>query len=114
MWYKNKNLIINGQISLDKHINILRNNSIKIIDVEPFDAGSYYCMVLPENVRLHISLSVGRRLTIFCDNRDVTEKFITFREGESHIFECKTYVSGYPIIKWSLNVRKTQIFLLKS
>ncbi|XP_055920000.1 neuronal growth regulator 1-like isoform X2 [Eupeodes corollae] len=108
MWYKKQNLIVNGQTSLDKHIEIFRNNSIKILNVQDSDADDYYCTVLPEQVRLHIYLNVGGKLIIYCDGRDVTEKTITVHQGESHTLECKTFVNKNSTIRWSLNGKRAE------
>lgn len=108
MWYRNKNLIVNGQTSLDKRIEVFKNNSIRINNVQETEADDYYCTVLPENVTLHITLAVGGKLSIYSDGRDVTEKTVTVNQGESHTFECKVFSNENTIIKWSLNGERAE------
>ncbi|XP_055839599.1 protein amalgam [Episyrphus balteatus] len=108
MWYKQQNLIVNGQTSLDKHVEVLKNNSIRILNVQDSDADDYYCTVLPEQVKLHINLAVGGKLAIYSDGRDVTEKTVTVHQGESHTLECKAFVNENATIKWALNGERAE------
>lgn len=82
----------------------LKNNSILLKNVQPEDAGNYYCEVYPEKIRLQVKLEINKILTILCDGRDVMDRTVVFRQGESHICECKSRGSDEANIKWSLNV----------
>ncbi|KAM7342362.1 neural cell adhesion molecule 1 isoform 2-T3 [Cochliomyia hominivorax] len=103
VWYKDDIVYSNGQYTLNSRIKNLKNNSIILKNVQPDDAGNYYCQVLPDNIRLHVKVEVNKLLSILCDGRDVLDRTIVFRQGESHICECKTRGPNEANIKWSLN-----------
>ncbi|XP_065369250.1 hemicentin-2 isoform X2 [Calliphora vicina] len=103
IWYKDQTVYSHGQYTANPRVETLKNNSILLKNIQPDDAGSYYCEVFPENIRLHVELEVNKLLSILCDGRDVLDRTIVFRQGESHICECKTRGSSEANIKWSLN-----------
>lgn len=104
IWYKDTTVYAHGHYSMNQRIESLRNNSIVLKNVQEDDAGNYYCEVYPENIRLHVALEIKKLLTIVCDGRDVLDRTIVYREGESHICECRTSGSSESNIKWFLNV----------
>ncbi|KAH8269488.1 hypothetical protein KR018_004347, partial [Drosophila ironensis] len=103
MWYKDNRIIVNGHIPIGQRLEAMNNNSILLKDVTPEDSGDYYCLILPQNVRQHTTLRVGARLSILCDGRDVTDRSQTFKQGDHHKLECRTYLPGESTIKWSFN-----------
>ncbi|XP_068145086.1 neural cell adhesion molecule 2 [Drosophila tropicalis] len=103
MWYKNQTIIANGQIAISNRVEGMKNNSILIKNVTPEDADDYYCLVLPDQIRQHTSLMVGARLSILCDGLDITDRSQTFKQGDHHKLECRTYMATSTNIKWSLN-----------
>ncbi|XP_030387280.1 lachesin [Scaptodrosophila lebanonensis] len=110
MWYKNSNIVANGQNALTNRVESMKNNSIKIQSVTLEDADDYYCVVLPQNVRQHTKLQVvGARLSIFCDGRDVTDRSQTFKQGDNHKLECRTNLPNKTDIKWSFNGQRLDI-----
>lgn len=104
MWYKNKTIIANGQNAIGHRVEAMANNSIILRDATAEDSDDYYCEILPQMVRQHTTLRVGARLSILCDDRDVTDRSQTFRQGDHHKLECRTYLPGENTIKWSFNV----------
>jgi len=104
MWYKSRTIIANGQNPISQRVEAMMNNSILLKNVTPEDADDYYCEILPQRVRQHTALRVGARLSILCDDRDITDRSQTFRQGDHHKLECRTYLPGSTIIKWSFNV----------
>ncbi|XP_017090771.2 protein amalgam [Drosophila bipectinata] len=103
MWYKNTTMIVNGNTAVVPRFEAMKNNSIFLQNVTPADSDNYYCVILPQNVRQHTTLRVGARLSILCDDRDITDRSQTFRQGDHHKLECRTYLPGEPTIKWSFN-----------
>ncbi|KAH8348832.1 hypothetical protein KR084_011655, partial [Drosophila pseudotakahashii] len=103
MWYKNRTIIANGQNSISQRVEGMANNSILLTNVTPEDSDDYYCEILPQRVRQHTELRVGARLSILCDDRDITDRSQTFRQGDHHKLECRTYLPGNTQIKWSFN-----------
>ncbi|XP_020798507.1 obscurin [Drosophila serrata] len=103
MWYKNKTIIANGQNAIGHRVECMANNSILLRDASAEDSDDYYCEILPQMVRQHTTLRVGARLSILCDDRDVTDRSQTFRQGDHHKLECRTYLPGENTIKWSFN-----------
>ncbi|XP_065719143.2 protein amalgam [Drosophila suzukii] len=103
MWYKSRTIIANGQNPISQRVEAMMNNSILLKNVTPEDADDYYCEILPQRVRQHTALRVGARLSILCDDRDITDRSQTFRQGDHHKLECRTYLPGSTIIKWSFN-----------
>lgn len=112
MWYKDQTVYANGKYTLNPRVEALMNNSIVLKNVQADDAGNYYCEVYPENIRLHVLLQINKALTITCDDRDVVDRTIIYRQGESHVCVCKTTGSSETEIKWSLNVSLYYIFLM--
>ncbi|XP_037942693.1 protein amalgam [Teleopsis dalmanni] len=108
LWYKENISISNGQFVTRNRIESYKNNTIRIKNVQIEDAGNYYCQLLPQNKSLHITLSVGGRLSILCDGRDVTERSVILREGDTHVFECKIYTSQSTNVKWSFNGQRAE------
>ena len=104
IWYKDQTAYSNGKYTLNPRVETLMNNSIILKNVQSEDAGNYYCEVVPENIRLHVILEINRALMITCDDRDVVDRTIIYRQGESHVCECKASGSSKTDIKWSLNV----------
>lgn len=109
IWYKEQTVYSHGQYTINHRVETLKNNSILLKSVQPDDAGVYYCEVLPENIRLQIVLDVNKAISITCDGRNVLDRTIVFRQGESHICECKTRVSEKHHLKWFHDV-STEIF----
>lgn len=104
IWYKDQMVYSHGQYNVNQRVQTLKNNSILLKNIKPEDAGVYNCEVFPENIRLQVVLEVNKMLNILCDGRDVIDRTLVFREGESHVCECKTRGSNEDNIKWSLNV----------
>ncbi|KAL7735322.1 hypothetical protein ACLKA6_018016 [Drosophila palustris] len=103
MWYKNTTLVANGQNAISNRVEMMENNSMKLTAVTAEDADDYYCEVLPQNVRQHTRLTVGARLSILCDDRDVTDRSQTFKQGDHHKLHCQTFLPTKTDIKWSFN-----------
>ncbi|KMY95780.1 inactive tyrosine-protein kinase 7 [Drosophila simulans] len=103
MWYKNRIIIANGQNPINQRVQCMLNNSILLRNVSPEDSDDYYCEILPQRVRQHTALRVGARLSILCDDRDITDRSQTFRQGDHHKLECRTYLPDNATIKWSFN-----------
>ncbi|XP_017054028.1 protein amalgam [Drosophila ficusphila] len=103
MWYKGDTIIANGQSPISQRVEGMRNNSILLRNVTPEDAGEYRCEILPQRVQQRTALRVGARLSILCDDRDITDRSQTFRQGDHHKLECRTYLSTNATIKWSFN-----------
>ncbi|EDW92125.1 protein turtle homolog A [Drosophila yakuba] len=103
VWYKSRTIIANGQNAIGQRVECMMNNSLLLKDVTPEDSDDYYCEILPQMVRQHTALRVGARLSILCDDRDITDRSQTFRQGDHHKLECRTYLPGNATIKWSFN-----------
>uniref|UniRef100_A0A6P4EJ30 Neural cell adhesion molecule 2 n=1 Tax=Drosophila rhopaloa TaxID=1041015 RepID=A0A6P4EJ30_DRORH len=103
MWYKKEQIIASGQSAISPRVEGMKNNSILLKHVTPEDSDEYYCEILPQKVQQHTTLRVGARLSILCDDRDVTDRSQTFRQGDHHTLECRTYLPGNATIKWSFN-----------
>ncbi|XP_034479790.1 immunoglobulin superfamily member 10 [Drosophila innubila] len=103
MWYKDSTLVANGQNAISNRVEVMKNNSLKLTSVTAEDADDYYCAVLPQNVRQHTKLTVGARLSILCDDRDVTDRSQTFKQGDRHTLLCQTFLPNKTDIKWSFN-----------
>lgn len=103
MWFKNtpKNLLYmqknkghsNDRIKLSES-----DNTLIIDNVQPEDGGNYVCKVLPSNIEMTAKLTVtspGGALEkpsahIYAtDGRDISERSITFRQGEYIEISCK-------------------------
>ncbi|XP_030558138.1 neurofascin [Drosophila novamexicana] len=108
MWYKNRTVLATGQNAINNRVEVMRNNSLRISSVTAEDADDYYCVVLPQDVRQHTKLNVGARLSILCDDRDVTDRSQTFKQGDRHKLVCRTYLPTKTDIKWSLNGQRLQ------
>ncbi|XP_017149410.1 protein amalgam [Drosophila miranda] len=108
MWYKGTTIIANGQNSVSNRVEGMKNNSILLRGVTSDDSGEYNCAILPQNVRQITTLRVGARLSILCDDRDVTDRSQTFRQGDHHKLECRTYLSAETSIKWSFNGQRVE------
>ncbi|KAH8299683.1 hypothetical protein KR044_004548, partial [Drosophila immigrans] len=104
LWYKNTTMLSNGLNAISNRIEVLRNNSLRLTSVTPEDGDDYYCSILPQNVRQHTALTVGARLSILCDDRDVTDRSQTFKQGDHHKLVCQTFLPTKTDIKWSFNV----------
>lgn len=104
VWYKNTTIVANGQTAINNRVEVMRNNSLRIRGVDAEDADDYYCTIFPQNVRQHTELRVGGRLSILCDDRDVTDRTQTFKQGDHHRLVCRTYLPGKTDIKWAFNV----------
>lgn len=104
IWYKNQTILANGQSAINNRVEVMPNNSLRIRGVVAEDADDYYCNVLPQNVTQHTALRVGGRLSILCDDRDVTDRSQTFKQGDHHRLVCRTYLPGKTDIKWAFNV----------
>ncbi|XP_061390258.1 neural cell adhesion molecule 1, partial [Musca vetustissima] len=106
IWYKDQTVIINGQHSMNDRFEALKNNSIVLRNAQPDDEGNYFCTVLPQNITQNVVLTIEKAFTIRCDGRDVLDRSIVYRQGESHVCECKA--SGEESnIKWFLNNRRS-------
>lgn len=93
-----------GQSAINSRVEVMPNNSLRIRGIVAEDADDYYCSVLPQNVTQHTALRVGGRLAILCDDRDVTDRSQTFKQGDHHRLVCRTYLPGKTDIKWAFNV----------
>ncbi|XP_017110506.1 protein turtle homolog A [Drosophila elegans] len=103
MWYKKSVIIANGQNPISQRVEGMKNNSLLLRNVTPEDSDDYYCEILPQKVQQHTALRVGARLSILCDGREATDRSQTFKQGDSHKLECRTYLPGNITIKWSFN-----------
>ncbi|XP_062129404.1 hemicentin-2 [Drosophila sulfurigaster albostrigata] len=103
LWYKKDQIVSNGPNAINNRFEALRNNSLRLAGVTPEDGGDYYCAILPQNVRQHTTLTVAARLSILCDDRDVTDRSQTFKQGDHHRLVCQTFLPTKTDIKWSLN-----------
>ncbi|XP_017867729.1 PREDICTED: uncharacterized protein LOC108616806 isoform X2 [Drosophila arizonae] len=103
LWYKNTTLLATGQSAINNRVEVMKNNSLRIAGVTREDADDYYCEVLPQGVRQHTALSVGAKLSILCDGRDVTDRSQTFKQGDHHRLVCQTFLPTKTDIKWSFN-----------
>lgn len=104
LWYKNTTLLATGQSAINNRVEVMKNNSLRIAGVTREDADDYYCEVLPQGVRQHTALSVGAKLSILCDGRDITDRSQTFKQGDHHRLVCQTFLPTKTDIKWSFNV----------
>lgn len=112
IWYKDRTAIVSGQYSMSDRYESMKNNSIILHNAQPADGGNYFCTVLPQNVTLNVVLIVEKELTIRCDGRNVLDRSIVYRQGESHSCECKTQGTAASNIKWYLNVSEVVIHLI--
>ncbi|KAH8370488.1 hypothetical protein KR093_003652 [Drosophila rubida] len=103
MWYRQSTVLSNGLTAVSNRVEVLRNNSLRLASVTPEDGDDYYCVILPQNVRQHTALTVGARLSILCDDRDVTDRSQTFKQGDHHRLVCQTFLPTSTAIKWSFN-----------
>ncbi|XP_017838581.1 lachesin [Drosophila busckii] len=108
MWYRNSTILSTGQNSINDQEEVLKNNSLRIRSVTKEHANDYYCVVLPQNVRQHTQLRVSPRLSILCDDRDVTDRSQTFKQGDHHKLVCRTFLPNKAEIKWSFNGQRLE------
>lgn len=104
IWYKNQTILATGQSAINNRVEVMPTNSLRIRGIVAEDADDYYCSVLPQNVTQHTALRVGGRLSITCDDRDVTDRSQTFKQGDHHRLVCRTFLPGKTDIKWAFNV----------
>ncbi|XP_032591524.1 protein amalgam isoform X1 [Drosophila grimshawi] len=108
MWYKNDVMLTSGQSVISTRVKIMPNNSLFLENVSSDDADVYKCQILPDKVEQYTTLSVGARLSILCDDRDVTDRSQTFKQGDNHKLECRTYLPDNAKIIWSFNGQRLQ------
>lgn len=91
----------------DRFILNENDHSITIAAVKEEDESLYECNVLPDNITMSAKLKVLTVLTahIYIDDRDVSDRSITFRQGDTITVDCKA--SGLHAekvdFKWSSN-----------
>uniref|UniRef100_A0A1I8M6V2 Ig-like domain-containing protein n=1 Tax=Musca domestica TaxID=7370 RepID=A0A1I8M6V2_MUSDO len=107
IWYKDQTVIVNGQHSMNERFEALKNNSIVLRSAQLDDEGNYFCTVLPQNITQNVVLTIEKAFSIRCDGRDVLDRSIVYRQGESHVCECKSAGGEESNIKWFLNNRRS-------
>lgn len=85
------------------HVN-KQHHTLQIDKVQAQDASRYSCTILPENITQNVYLQVKTppAADIYSsDDRQITGRSLTYRQGESINIICKA--SGYPApsIQWS-------------
>lgn len=89
---------------MNERFEALKNNSIVLRSAQLDDEGNYFCTVLPQNITQNVVLTIEKAFSIRCDGRDVLDRSIVYRQGESHVCECKSAGGEESNIKWFLNV----------
>lgn len=119
MWYNGTKLLHHGNTNIveDKRIEVDKDNSLIIHNVNVYDDQIYRCKVLPkadliEEVTLHV-ISPPSEVTITRDNSIVNDEELEVASGEKVEFKC-SYARGRPQanIKWAKNVCLQRIFLV--
>lgn len=90
----------------DDRISVHKNHSLCIRNVQQYDDTQYYCKIIPSNVSLKINLHVesSPAAKIFAsDGRDISDRSITFRQGERIEIKCQGLGRPMPTIKWAAN-----------
>jgi len=111
VWYKNETVIATGQHAISANVEGTKNNSIILKNVNSDDQADYFCVVMPQKIKMRATLKVGGRLIITLDGRDVTGRAVTLKQGGLHTLECTTYLSNDARIRWSLNVSASSFLL---
>ncbi|XP_055373033.1 uncharacterized protein LOC129606644 [Condylostylus longicornis] len=65
LWYKDTNVISNGKqlTSGEGHFKILSDYSLLIQNATHEDGGNYYCVVLPNDIKLHVEVQIDEEET---------------------------------------------------
>lgn len=108
MWYNQTVLIAIGStiVHSNNRTTIGGNYSIKIMNVQPADQGTYLCNILPSNASLKVNLVVKTKpiATIYNTNgRDISGRSMTVYQGEQIEVLCKGVGQPKPEIKWFAN-----------
>lgn len=108
MWYNQTQILFQSQFKLhkDERISVHKNNSLCIRNVQQYDDSQYYCKIIPSNVSLKINLHVesSPSAKIYAsDGRDISDRSITFRQGERIEVRCQGFGRPMPTIKWAAN-----------
>lgn len=106
IWRKNKTIIFQDKTRLmndDRYTYNPNDRSITITNVHESDASDYYCQVLPgqSNLTIHLEISGGilPAYILTEDNRNVSERAMTWNEGERIELICRGNSNEKPI-KW--------------
>lgn len=114
MWYKDdhKNLLFQQSINIKPNPRIKlieKDHTLVIENVQPEDQGNYICRVMPSSIEMIAKLIVIQQsggamekpsAHIFnSDGRDISERSITFRQGERIEISCKGRPET-PDVKW--------------
>lgn len=105
IWYKQKQQITQEKhiIANDARVSVDANYSLKINNVRESDASEYFCNILPHNISMKADLEVPSAPTakIFDkENRDISNRQMTYHQGQRIEIECRGYGSPTPQIKW--------------
>lgn len=105
MWYKMNTLLYQHghKISQNERTEYsASNHSLIIKNIQSDDASQYYCKVLPHNISMRAGLEIIPMQTAYVysfDGRDVSDRTITYHEGDRIEVFCKgSPESGRP--KW--------------
>lgn len=106
MWYNNTLLLAQNRFVTPGHPRVHVNNDhqLEISNVLASDSSRYSCNLLPENITENVFLHVETppSADIYtADNRLVTGRSLTFRQGESVDVLCKARGYPEPSIQWS-------------
>lgn len=97
MWMKNEKVLTQDEVSLLPNFEVNADHSLVIKKVTVEDSGDYTCKLVPSGLlsssHLNVKHAPGVRVTDGL--RDITDRTLTFREGEKIRLHCE--VQGYPV-----------------
>lgn len=106
MWYKNNQIIYQGNTRVTKNERITINeedHSLIIKNVQPDDEDEYKCEIFPEKLSMIAKLEVltSPSAHIYSvDGRELSDRSITYRQGELIDVVCKGLGRPKSSIKW--------------
>lgn len=110
MWSNGSQFISQSTHALTDRVVVQSDNAIKLLNVQSYDSNNYTCRVLPQSILHTVNLKIIHPVTpkvqILYGGKEVTERSITFEEGQRVEFECRASGLKNPVIKWSLRGKR--------
>lgn len=106
LWFNNTQLIASNKVVTAGGSRIIvdrEHHALTILNVDAHDTSKYSCNLLPNNSTeyFHLKVQTPPQAEIFSNDRDITGRSMTFRQGEHIDIVCKGRGFPEPSYIWS-------------